>query len=1236
MTPLPESPKIPWYLLFIFLLFSISIIISGYLSYNNVKKSVKQEAQNELSAIADLKVEQITNWRRERIGNAQVIYENPLIADEIGQYFNRGKTAPSKRDILIYLASLRKYYNYKSVFLLDTKGVPLLSVKEGEEPVGGYAQTLVLEAIRTKKVLFSDLHRGETVEDIHIDLLVPLLLPEKINPVIVGVLLFRIDARQFLFPFIQSWPTPSPTAETQLIRREGEEVVYLNELRHQKNTALSLRFPITNTKLLSSMAVCGETGIFEGIDSRGTPALAALRKIPDTPWFLVAKIDKDEVFAPLQKRALIVTAIVAILIMAAGLGVILFWRQQQLQSYRDLYSSELQRQALIQHYEYMTKYANDIILLLDQDLNIVEANERAIANYGYTQEELLKLNINEIRSPETRGTTLEDAKKVEEQNGYIFETIHQRRDGTTFTVEVSSRIIEVEGKRFYQPIIRDITERKRMEKELQENEERFRIAAESASDLIWEWDILSARLDWFGQIDELLGYAPGEFPRTIEAWENIIHPEDHDRVMNTLDRHLKTREPYYEEYSVQRKDGTWRFWTDRGKAFWDERGTPYKMVGACTDITEHKQAEEKVRESEERFRSLAHLASDAILTMNSDGNIVFWNEASENIYGYSSAEILGKSYLTLVPERLRNVQQERTEKAVSNGELHISDKVVEGIGLRKDGTEFPVELAVSLLQTKEGMFFTAIIRDITERKRVEEALRESEERVRSIVENANDAIYFVDSRGTIRFFNRKAVEIYGYTVEEVLGKPYSVLVPKRLQEIHGKWMDKFLSLDESAISGKIVEGTGERKDGSEFYAETSTALLKQRGETYLVAIIRDITERKKAEEERAKLELQLRQSQKMEAVGHLTGGIAHDFNNILTAIIGYASLLQMKMKEDEPLRSNVEQILGAAARAATLTQSLLAFSRRQIINPKPVNMNEIVNRAEKLLVRIIGEDIEFESILAAEDPIIIADDGQIEQVLMNIATNARDAMPDGGRLSIKTELTEIDEQYIKTHSFGKVGDYVLLSVSDTGVGIDEKIRDQIFDPFFTTKEVGKGTGLGLSMVYGIVKQHDGYINWYSEPVKGTTFKIYFPLSRTVPSVDFRETREAVPDVIGGTETILIAEDDAAVRKLTKDILEQSGYTVIEAIDGDDAIKVFMENEEKIRLLILDVIMPKKNGREAYEEIKRINPDIKFFFISGYTANVIHKKGILDKSFNFILKPVSPNELLGKVREVLDK
>lgn len=394
----------------------------------------------------------------------------------------------------------------------------------------------------------------------------------------------------------------------------------------------------------------------------------------------------------------------------------------------------------------------------------------------------------------------------------------------------------------------------------------------------------------------------------------------------------------------------------------------------------------------------------------------------------------------------------------------------------------------------------------------------------------------------------------------------------------------------------------------------------------VIETINDITER-------TSLENQLRHAQKIKAIGQLAGGIAHDFNNILTAIIGYANILQMRMAEDDPSRRYVEDILASSERARQLTHGLLAFSRRQIINPAPVNINEIVRSVERLLSRIIGEDIELKTVLSPKDVIAMADAGQMEQVIMNLCTNARDAMPDGGVLTIETEIIEMDNEYVKRHGYGKKGKYVLLSVSDTGVGMDEKIRERIFEPFFTTKEVGKGTGLGLAMVYGIVKQHDGYINVYSEPKRGTTFKIYLPLIKAKVK-EIKSVEPAPP--IGGTETVLVAEDDASLRMLMKEVLEKFGYHVIEAIDGEDAVRKFKESKDKIQLLILDVIMPKKNGKQVYDEIMELRPDAKVIFASGYTANIIQKKGILEEGIDFILKPVSPQELLRKVREALDK
>ena len=386
--------------------------------------------------------------------------------------------------------------------------------------------------------------------------------------------------------------------------------------------------------------------------------------------------------------------------------------------------------------------------------------------------------------------------------------------------------------------------------------------------------------------------------------------------------------------------------------------------------------------------------------------------------------------------------------------------------------------------------------------------------------------------------------------------------------------------------------------------------------------------------ERLSLENQLIQAQKMEAVGLLAGGIAHDFNNILSAIVGYGYLLQTKMNSDDPLREHVDQILVSADRATEVTHSLLAFSRKQILNPKPININALMKRIEKLLFRLIGEDIELSTNLTDKDVISMADAGQIEQVLLNLATNARDAMPNGGHLTLDTQRVELDDTFIRSHGYGEPGMFTVISVSDTGSGMDKETMAKIFEPFFTTKEVEKGTGLGLAMVYGIIKQHNGYINVYSEPGSGTTFRLYLPAIESMEEVLVKTEIEPLPS--NGNETILVAEDDAALRRLFSTILQAYGYKVILAQDGEEAIKKFADNRDKIQLIMLDMIMPKKSGKEVFDIIRKMRPDIKTLFSSGYTADRIDKDNMSKGGFDFIMKPVSPKELLKKIREVLDK
>lgn len=536
-----------------------------------------------------------------------------------------------------------------------------------------------------------------------------------------------------------------------------------------------------------------------------------------------------------------------------------------------------------------------------------------------------------------------------------------------------------------------------------------------------------------------------------------------------------------------------------------------------------------------------------------------------------------------------------------------------------------------MLKDESGIVTGALssARDITERKGTENALQESEKRYRKLVESITDYIYTVQVEdGSVKETEHGpgCVAVTGYTSAEYEADPYLWY-----RMIHEEDRRSAAEENEKILSGAAPQSIEHRiihKDGSiRWVKNTPVPHYDEHGR--LVAydgMVTDITERKH-------LENQLRHAQKMEAVGQLAGGIAHDFNNILSAIIGYGSLLQLKIDKDDPLRSYVDQIIASSQRAANLTHSILAFSRKQIINLRPVDLNEIIARVEKLLVRLIGEDIELKTMLCGGGALsLMADSGQIEQVLINLCTNARDAMPHGGFLMIETRLVECDESFVKAHPYGKPGIYAMTSVSDTGIGMDARTKEKIFEPFFTTKEVGKGTGLGLSIAYGIIKQHSGYINVYSEQGKGTTFKIYLPIIKS--EVKAMESAAPLP-AAGGAETVFIAEDDDVVRKLAREVLEHFGYTVIEARDGEDAVRKFLENKDKVHLVVLDVLMPKKNGKEAYEEIRKIRPDVKVIFTSGYAADILHKKGILEEGINLLSKPISTNDLIRKVREVLD-
>jgi PAS domain S-box-containing protein len=593
------------------------------------------------------------------------------------------------------------------------------------------------------------------------------------------------------------------------------------------------------------------------------------------------------------------------------------------------------------------------------------------------------------------------------------------------------------------------------------------------------------------------------------------------------------------------------------------------------------------------------------------------NEAAIAHYGYSREEFLGMTIAEIRPAgdvpallaAMPGVAEGLHEKEVWRHR-------------KKGGELIQVEVTTHGLTFAGRHAFFALATDVTDRLRAEEALRASEERYRGLMEHAQDAIFVADKWGTVVEANAAAERLLKRPRSAIEGRSFVEAIAEEHREDVQRRFER--TLERGSTQGEETRAL--RSDGTAVPIEISASVVEVGSEKLVLAIIRDISEQNAMAE-------QFRLSQKMEAVGLLAGGVAHDFNNLLTAILGYSQLLARELRGNPEQFSAIEEIRKAGERAASLTRQLLAFSRKQVLALTILDLNAVVRHIEEMLSRLIGEDIEITTRFDRELGSVRADAGQIEQVIMNLAVNARDAMPKGGRILIETANVELEEGYIQTHVHAEPGPYVLLAVSDTGLGMDEATRSRIFEPFFTTKEKGRGTGLGLSTVYGIVKQSGGYIWVYSEPGKGTTFKVYLP--RVATAAEPLPVSKDQEIARGGTETILLVEDEDAVRALASRILESKGYTVLLAESGAQAIEIARENPA-IDLLLTDMVLPGMGGSEISKRIHELAPRTKVLYTSGYTDDVIVRRGLMERDAAFLEKPFTPNVLARRVREVLDR
>ncbi|MCE5244896.1 MAG: PAS domain S-box protein [Desulfobacteraceae bacterium] len=1388
------------WLICLFLLAAMGIACAAFLHFDAGKKELVREKQEDLSAMAQLKVDEFSVWLRERMADAKAIQGNPFALDLIELWPAGSEDVEAFRGkILAWMESLRHSYSYDAVLLLDRTGALRLASHPDAFPEN-FPQAKLAEAVNTREPVLMDFHRDEETRRIHLDLLVPLFSLSAGDARHIGFMALRIDPGVFLYPLIQHWPTQSPSGETLMVRREGDDVLFLNELRHRKDAALSLQCLPGDSKMPEAMAVRGVRGVVEGVDYRGVPVLAAIESIPGTPWILVSKVDSEEIYAPVRQRSRMAGLIVCLLILMTGAVAVLIWRHCRARFYWRQYQAELEKRKLARRYEDLSKYANDAILLSDETGRIVDANDRAMCFYGYSKEELLAFGIRDLIAPEAASDLDDRMQRAWQPEGLVFETLHRRADGSVFPVEVSSRMLPFDDGTLCQSIVRDISERKLAEaKSMRFN--RLYAVLSQVNQLIVR---TRNREELFREICRIAVV----FGKFRMSWIGVV---DHDACMLWPVAHEGAGEHFVSNLAVSLQDepgsrcptgtaarggersycndvendpelapwshsllelgvrscaslpirlhgqivGVVSVYAGEPDFFDEDEMKLFEEVGMdisfglekIADEIQRERAEAALRASEERFRAIFREAAISIFLMEPGGRLLAVNRAMQTCFGYTEEEFSAMHYGQFVhPDEASSCMEQFAElfsgsmdatpaetrryvkkdgrflwgshvaSAIRNsrGNVELIVGMIEDVTARKESHEtivqardfyltlfdgfpaliwragvdgkynyfnatwlaftgrplesergygwtegvHPEDLDGCLkaflhafrvrepfkmeyrLRRHDGEFrwimdmatpyydfdgvfagYVGSCYDITDRKMAEKKLAESERKLREMLENVQLVALSVDRDGLVTFCNDYLLDLTGWTRDEVLGASwYDRFVPEEERDT-GKtayqWRMQMKTMP-GHYESNILTRAGRRRTISWNVTNLTDALGNTVG---AVSIGEDVTDRKH-------LETQLRQAQKMEAIGTLAGGIAHDFNNILAAILGYTEIAFYNTAEGNPVRANLQQVLKASNRARELIGQILAFSRQSEQERRPIQLGLVTKEALKLLRASIPSTIEIRQDVSSGTSFVLADPTQMHQVIMNLCTNAAYAMQErGGLLDVGIRDVAVDAA---SNPDLNPGVYVRLSVSDTGCGMDRATMERIFDPFFTTKEMGTGTGMGLAVVHGIVKNHGGAVSVFSEPGRGSTFHVFFPKLESAGALE----PEKHGELTHGEGCILFVDDEEALVNLGGKLLRMLGYEVVGKTSSVAALEAFRNEPERFDLVVTDFTMPQMTGIDMAEELVRIRSDIPIILCTGYSEklseNVVREQGIAA----LLLKPLSVGQLAEAVSAAL--
>jgi two-component system, cell cycle sensor histidine kinase and response regulator CckA len=1253
------AAPVPRPLVLLFVLFGGGIATGSGLYLQSQARHYRVEVERQLTAIAELRARELTEWRAERQGDAWLFLHNAAFADLVRRIEVRPHDNQVRAELLTWLSKVQTRHPYERVSLVDPHGDEILAVPEGRTPLSSRITERVGAALSADRVVFEDFHRNERDRRVYLSVLAPIRDGQDRA---LGAVSLRIDPATALYPSIGTWPTPARSGETLLVRREGDEVLLLSDLRFRQHVAaLSMRLPLRERRYIAVRAVLGQQGILSGLDLSGVPVLAAVRAVPDSPWFLIACMDLSEVNAPLYERIWLMALIVAGLLAAAATGVVLLWRERRLRHFRTSYESERGRAWLRNA---VARSLSEIYVFDARTLRFLFVNRGACENLLYTEEELTKLTPLDILpslTPEGFRSLLaplmSGAASVQ-----VVETSQRRKDGSLYPAEINLQCVDAGDSLVFFAIVNDVTERQRADARIRQLNRIYAVLSginqaivrvrEPRALMIEACHIAvekgGFRMAWIGMLDadsrgiqpvahagatagylERLRISLDNGPRSLgptatatrEGRHVVCNDILHDPRMapwraDALARgyHASAAFPIASEGQTV---GAFNLYASEAGAFGVEE---LQLLDELALNLSFAMQLSRLEDARLRLAKAIDEAPVSVVVTDAEGRIEYVNPAFAQITGYTSAETVGASYSLLTgpidgsaphAELVAAVQANRNW----HGEL---------VNQRKDGSVYTQQITVSPAHDATGRVthFVAIGQDVTERKHAEEAALKERAFSEAIVDSLPGVFGLLEDTGRLRRWNRAVETVTGRSPEDLAVMPALDLVADEDRARAVAALERVFTVGAADVEVNLASIDGRH---TPYYLVAVRIVLDGLACCIVTGI--DVTVRKR-------LEAELQQSQKIEAIGRLAGGVAHDFNNILGIIMGHGELAQLQLRPGHPLRERMDQIMSAAARAAALTHQLLAFSRKQVLQPKVLDLNDVVADTNKMLGRLIGEDVALVVRPAADLGSVMADPGQISQILLNLASNARDAMPTGGTLTIETANADFDEHEAALRPPTKVGRYVLLAVSDTGVGMSEETQRRVFEPFFTTKPEGQGTGLGLATVYGIVKQSGGYIWVYSEAGRGATFKVYLPrVDQTAEASTESVQRSSIPR---GRETLLLVEDSEALRQVTCETLEQYGYTVLPASEGEQALVIAREQKGAIDLLLTDVVMPKLGGADLARQLLALRPGIRVLYMSGYTDGTISHHGVLGAGTMLLTKPFTLDQLARAVREALDR